>query len=352
MKTRLLFLFSFLLIEMNLNALERGEHYVVGKMQISMPSVTIDSESVTFNNRYISSEIILRNTSNISIESEISICITPLGQGVPFTEGLLPDHFSLSINDKPYDYMIKYRNKDYSPEKAEQIKCYEDSFCLFNIKMLPNEQKIINIKYKNDFIPFSEDYFLFYVFSAEKNKSLEVFQNEEAMLIENLYEPDVFDGKSIPQKSKLFSNVKRINNGVDFYYRIDIPESTKVIRCDINVIQFNLMVTQNPKYHNYGYVKFNDINCSEKLLSKADLFYLRKEYLSFLRNCFYACHGYIFKRIDLMEEFSEIYESQGVSYPYNSNFSESDFNDIEKANINLIKEMENIKEPLLLYDSL
>lgn len=134
--------------------------------------------------------------------------------------------------------------------------------------------------------------------------------------------------------------MKRLKGKTDFYYQIDVPESTKVLRCDFDVPQFDIIVNKNPRGKNYGYVKFNDKNCSVQQLSKSDLFYLSKEQLSFLRNSFYACHGYIFKNKKFADRFALLFEGQGSSYPFNADFSEADFSEVEKANIALIKEME------------
>lgn len=329
-----------MLVSANLSAYERWECYIVRKMQISEPAVSIESEAVIFNDREISSELVLKNTSSKSVDAEVQIRITPLGHGVPFTEGLLPVNFSLCVNGKQHDFLIKYQNEFYTKEKAEQTNCYEDSFCVFSVKFQPDEQKKLNLKYQNDFIPFIENYCLFHIFSAEKNKTLTVFQSDEGFLIENFYESDKTDSEYIPQKHTVFTDVKRLKGKTDFYYQIDVPESTKVLRCDFDVPQFGIIVNKNPRGKNYGYMKFNDKNCSVQQLSKSDLFYLSKEQLSFLRNSFYACHGYIFKNKKFADRFALLFEGQGSSYPFNADFSESDFSEVEKANIALIKEME------------
>lgn len=206
MKTKFLSIIIVLTFALPLKAINRNEHYIVGKFNILNPAITIDSETVSFEkNSEITTEILLKNNSKNVKDTEVSIKISPLGNGIPFTKGLLPDNFS------------------------------------------------------------------------------------------------IYDNRNLSSK-------------------------------------------------NFAIVQFNEINCSEEILSKADLFFLKKEDLSFLRNSFYAAHGYIFKNKKLMEEFTRRYEYQGFSYPFNSNFSETDLNEIEKTNINLIKEMENMKESIVLSD--
>ena len=352
MKTKFLSIIFVLTFALPLKAINRNEHYIVGKFNILNPAITIDSETVSFEkNSEITTEILLKNNSKNVIDTEVSIKISPLGNGIPFTKGLLPDNFSIYDNGMPLNFYIKYKNDLYIPKEAENINCYEDSLCLFNIKLLSNEQKKITIKYRNVFIGGSSEYVvLYHIFSAEKNKILKTFQTEENIMISNFYESDYIESEYIPSKKQICTYVKRINYDNDFYYQIEIPETIEVIRCDITDIQCNIIVNRNLSSKNFAIVQFNEINCSEEILSKADLFFLRKEDLSFLRNCFYAAHGYIFKNKKLMEEFTRRYEYQGFSYPFNSNFSETDLNEIEKTNINLIKEMENMKEPILLSD--
>ena len=89
----------------------------------------------------------------------------------------------------------------------------------------------------------------------------------------------------------------------------------------------------------------------EKELSLKDLFYLSSNHLRLLRNAFYVIHGYPFKDKDLYVYFNNIFKNvSNSSYKINPNFSESVFNEVERKNIELIKEMENMKEPILLSD--
>ena len=100
------------------------------------------------------------------------------------------------------------------------------------------------------------------------------------------------------------------------------------------------------------FLGFREKNISKKLLSKSDLFTLSKRQLSILRNSFYAKYGYNFKNKEVKAYFEANCRNQGLEYKVNPNFSESDFNETERENIELIREMENIKEPLILSDFL
>lgn len=80
------------------------------------------------------------------------------------------------------------------------------------------------------------------------------------------------------------------------------------------------------------------INLSKEIIPEALLFYMTKSQLALLRNAFYAIHGYKFKNPKYAEYFG--HESNELWYKINPNFTEKDFNEIEKANINLIKKYE------------
>ena len=97
------------------------------------------------------------------------------------------------------------------------------------------------------------------------------------------------------------------------------------------------------------YNQDNDTDYSKTLFDKIDLIFMTPYQLSILRNGFYACHGYDFKN----EEFKKVFKNPFTGkYQVNPNFSESDFNEIERKNIEIIREIENLKNPILLSDYL
>lgn len=115
----------------------------------------------------------------------------------------------------------------------------------------------------------------------------------------------------------------------------------------------------NASYYisNDRHLFFNDKDLTSHLLSPEDLFYLTKGQLRILRNAFYACHGYDFKSEAMKKYFKRIdelyYEEAGKWTLFvNPHFSETDFTEAEKANIELIRKMESIKEPLILSNYL
>ena len=85
-------------------------------------------------------------------------------------------------------------------------------------------------------------------------------------------------------------------------------------------------------------------------IPKIKLFFLNSKQLSILRNAFYALHGYNFKNNELKEFFFN--NLDGYSELVKKGFDEKSFNEIERKNIELIRELENIKQPILLSDYL
>lgn len=70
------------------------------------------------------------------------------------------------------------------------------------------------------------------------------------------------------------------------------------------------------------------------------LLWYTKPQLRLLRNTIYALHGYEFKSDDLKKMFEEWGKNWYPKYQINPNFSEADFSEIEKFNINLLLEEE------------
>ena len=107
---------------------------------------------------------------------------------------------------------------------------------------------------------------------------------------------------------------------------------------DLSLDATNIRITS---YNNMENIYFNEKELSEELIKQQDLFFLSNDQLRLLRNAFYAIHGYDFKSQDLKEYFSWF-----SWYKPNPNFSESDFTEIERKNIELIRQMENQEETI------
>ena len=152
----------------------------------------------------------------------------------------------------------------------------------------------------------------------------------------------------------------RIYMNDNFQWRLAVPTDVNEVVCRQEYFYplgdfspYGLLYKRSyPEIKEDVFLGFREKNISKKLLSKSDLFTLSKRQLSILRNSFYAKHGYNFKNKEVKAYFEANCRDQGVEYKVNPHFSESDFNEIERENIELIREMENIKEPLILSDFL
>lgn len=84
-----------------------------------------------------------------------------------------------------------------------------------------------------------------------------------------------------------------------------------------------------------GYFFYKD-----RLATEEDVFWLSKSQLRLVRNMIYALHGYEFKAKDLKEYVEEWGKYWNPPYKVNPDFSEDDFSEIEKANIQFLLEQE------------
>ena len=102
-----------------------------------------------------------------------------------------------------------------------------------------------------------------------------------------------------------------------------------------------------------GSIEFDSISeivLSQTVIPKLNLYFLNNRQLWLLRNSFYALHGYAFKNLELTEFFLD--NLKGYRNLMKQGFDENSFNEIERKNIELIREMENMTEPLILSDYL
>lgn len=78
----------------------------------------------------------------------------------------------------------------------------------------------------------------------------------------------------------------------------------------------------------------------ERLATEDDIFWMSSKHLRLARNMIYALHGYEFKSTDINEYIKRNDEYWRTPYKVNPDFSEDDFSEIEKANIQFLLEHE------------
>lgn len=85
-------------------------------------------------------------------------------------------------------------------------------------------------------------------------------------------------------------------------------------------------------------------NFNKYIVDKDCFIWYSKEQLRLVRNAIYALHGYSFKSKDLQEYFNKVGRNWNPPYKENPNFSESDFSEIERTNINNLLEEEKRRD--------
>lgn len=325
-----------------------AESFSLSYLQHNTQNVYLSEEIVNVNENNITAKIQIKNILNKKINESFYLICEQNGYGCNYTKSLIPDNFYISNNNKNIDFKVEYNNKTYSKEEAANICNYNTSKIFFNIKLQPNEIQQIEIKYTNEnygekFIDNSGNNTLIkYNFNPETSKKEIIYTSKEIIYKFRYFIFYSENKRIIPTNciryiDNSFINFKiivpkNINNvGLQLY--IFIPYDDKSI---FRLINFNEKL----------YSIYNEKLLYNELITIYDLFFLSKEQLAILRNSIYAVHGYNFKNPKWKEYFTENF----YGYKINPDFSESDFTDIEKKNLELIKYMENTTDTLLLSD--
>lgn len=209
----------------------------------------------------------------------------------------------------------------------------------FSMDFEPSEITEIEIKYSNHGILSTDgEYFILYNFSAKHNKTIKWILSDSLFVITGIYDSNS-TYKNAFDKKKL-NNILRCKEYDYVFYNISVPDEVESVRGEIEYMTYS------------SYINLFENNKYQKKFAIDTLFYLNNEQLSTLRNSFYAKHGYIFKNQKWKDYFNDVFIENGYEYIGNLSFSESLFNEIEKYNIELIKRIENAKEPILLSDYL
>lgn len=347
------------------------ESFVVEPLSFSEKNVTINNEIVSFSSEKMKVTYHLKNSSDNSILLPIVIkCYPQDGARWLATPALTPDDFKIFEGDSEIDYMVKFNGKTFIKGDAPSERGDGVSEIVFQLAFLPNEEKSLTVSYENEARMLKNDFDTDdrlverHFFHPESKKKTAVYSPDDASLSSwygyNLLDFLLTYSSSFQEwdahKYFIVNDFARIYVNDNFQWRLAVPSDVNEVVCRQNYF----CPSQDFSYyhllyniHNFEenvYLGFRDKNLSKELLSKSDLFTLSKRQLSILRNSFYARHGYNLKNKELREYFEANCREQGVEYKVNPKFSESVFNEVERKNIELIKEMENMKEPMALSD--
>jgi len=304
-------------------------------------------QNISLKDEDIFIDYVINNQSDNDIILPIKIICEIVADSKIVNDIVIPFDFQILKENMPISFDVYYENKKIEKklyyEETSSVSYFGNSEIRFVSTIKKRSTETFSVKYKglcNSGVNISGTSFMYKLCLAQ-NKSNQIisyaisFNNESS----NLYLTDN-------------------NNNLNFY-REGNKWNTKFNAYDENIIEcyvekFDFLSESYFSIMEYN-LNFSLYYLSEKLdekeLSLKDLFYLSSNHLRLLRNAFYAIHGYPFKDKDLYVYFNNIFKNVSNSnYKINPKFSESVFNEVERKNIELIKEMENMKEPILLSD--
>lgn len=351
-----------------------AQYFTVKPISFVNESIQINEEIVEFSYETVSSVLTLRNSSDEKILlSATMVCEPEWYGGGSESDTLIPLDFHVFDGENEIDFSIENEGKRFTRYDSIEQRTNKESCISFVLPFNPMETKRLNIKYKN-----STDYLtgvcdtgwhrlvVRHFFHPESKKKTAVYSPDDASLSSwygcNLLDFLLTYSSSFQEwdahKYFIVNDFARIYVNDNFQWRLAVPSDVNEVVCRQEYFfplgdfsPYALWYKHSfPEIKKAVYLGFRDKNLSKELLSKSDLFTLSKRQLSILRNSFYAKHGYNFKNKELREYFEANCREQGVEYKVNPKFSESVFNEVERKNIELIKEMENMKEPMALSD--
>ena len=313
--------------------------------------VKIISEKVSINN--FKTEVEIEVFCEDSAVLEASIVCKPCGYGRSYTDMMIPKDFEIFKDGRKTDFFVLCEGKKYTPEKAFSVAGYSYRPSEIHFRLASaNKAFILKLSYYNRSIiklyergyGFTLMNYRFASKESQKNVVVKYANGTEALILHevlsiNAYANNLFWTSDFEKECDMM-RVISANKGI--HWECGLPKDTA-----------QLEVVFEDGYMDLSYnnrFRLGGLDISENLIGYRHLFFLPKECLEILRNSFYAIHGYDFKNQKWKDYFSEMYEKNDSKYIINPNFSESDFNEIERKNIALIRKMENMIKPKKLSD--
>ncbi len=279
-------------------------------------------------------------------------------QGVNYCETLIPEDFAILIDNKNSDFSYRNENAVLKGQDIFKRGMYEHGTTgdiIFSLEMKPNELKTIEIDYSINpqgsyWVSFAQDI----KYGRDYKRKVAISNADETSFIRKVF---TWHKDSYGDRENEFLNLyQNYFNCSDIEFeRIDDEVVLNFVNFGPTNICVRLSLFMRSPFSAYDIypssVIFQGDECifyKEIEIPKLNLFFLNKKQLWLLRNAFYACHGYKFENQTLTNFFLE------NCYKYfnlmKQGFDEKSLNEIERKNIELIKEMENMKEPVILSD--
>ena len=344
------FLFNLFLVH-SLDYDSCFEPFDVSCIKFSNENIIVVTHNIRCNETTVENEYILLNKLKEAIVLPITIECSPLGFGTVGNHIVIPYDFNITSQNDIIKYSVLKNNSLIDITSLYKEHCLVDDKIEINFSLIIPESSsrsiVISYRnlqsgknqvnmnywynihlYKN---PNGEPVNMSFAYNASRNPELYI----SSIDIKNSRDESVLKSMNVERSDKKTTK---------WSFRLpDYMSSENNEYLKVSLLYYGLDTEDSRLYirHNGDTIYWNNEDLMTKLIKQQDLFFLSNDQLRLLRNAFYAIHGYDFKSQDLKEYFS------GFSwYKPNPNFSESDFTEIERKNIELIRQMENQEEPL------
>lgn len=323
----------------------------VSCIKFSNESIIVVTHNITCNETTVENEYILLNKLEEAIVLPITIECSPLGFGTVGNNIVIPYDFNITSENDIINYSVLKNSSliDITSLYKENSLVDDKIEINFSLIIPESSSRSIVISYRNlqsGTSPLNMNYWYnIHLYKNPNGEPVNMSFAYNASRNPELYISSI-DIKNSRDESVLKSlNVERSDKKTTKWsFRLpDYISSENNEYLKVSLLYYGLDTEDSHLYisHNGDTIYWNNEDLMTKLIKQQDLFFLSNDQLRLLRNAFYAIHGYDFKSQDLKEYFS------GFSwYKPNPNFCESDFTEIERKNIELIRQMENQEETI------
>lgn len=353
----ILFLFPFYGLDLK----SCDNPFDISELKFEEDGIIVKSQKITCTESEVIIDYCLLNTTSHNISLPIKIECKDLGFQTLRNDIIIPYDFSIFIDNSIVNYDV-YSKNILVPKAFYYLNCesYSDGIATitFNALISSMKESVLKISYKNLQNAGNNQTGTNFVYKIKlqknsNNKKVDYSFNYLALQTSKLYINNIglYD-KYNEDFIEINNNVERSYSSKNIWtYKLSTIFESNDIYLIISLRLFDLSLDiTDIRLFNYEDILtlfLNEKNLRKEKIESREIFYLTNNQLSLLRNSFYAMHGYDFKNQTYKSFFSNY-----KWYKVSPKFSESDFNEIEKKNIAIIKEMENTKEPILLSDYL
>ena len=322
----------------------------VSSLLFDKEGVFVISQTINCTEDSIEINYVVKNLTDFGITVPAKFECAPLGDQRSANDIAIPYGFKILINGKDAKFAVYNDN-------SQVKKYYENNFydkkseIHFNMTIPSKETVSVKVSYQNlQNAGTNQTGTNFkYLIKLHKNKNNEPIDydfsytssKDSEAYIENII---IFDNNDDTYPELNYNIERSFSAGNVWSFNIvgHVFESDNMY-VFIGLTYYDLSADSTDiriySHNNTKTIYFKDRNLSQELIERKELFFLSNEQLRLLRNTFYAIHGYHFKSQDLRNYFT-----QYRWYKTNPNFSEADFNETERKNIALIREMEDMTE--------